>query len=314
MTEKDLKRDYRVIYDTFWGNPRCPDSVITTLLGARIANTRMKMAYDCGYILGPQIRKKSYKNIKEYMYFINCKYPEHLYLKFREDPNVIYHAKTSGPCNMWIIAKDKMDLDGEVMVEGYHSDYYVSHAPDHTWERALNIMEEKINTLNPDAHKPQHIIHTHFDEPVDWDREDELLYRYFKYNLRKPFTPVMKEYEISRGKIDRFLNNLPETCTVFADYYPDSISSYDPYLFMIETDYEDFVIDLFSELPTTASFFKISGKLFLCIYIPKKFARGTDLNLSNKLYIPLILVNLLEKGIIKKREYVILEYSNGKNL
>ncbi|MBU7016709.1 MAG: hypothetical protein HXS44_04325 [Theionarchaea archaeon] len=262
VTEKDLKRDIRIIYDTFWENPRCPDSLITTLLGARIANPRMKMAYDCGYIVGPDVRKRSYINLREHMYFIKNRDPELMYMRLREDSNIIYHAKTIGFCNMWIIAKEKIDIKGEIILEGHRSDYYTSYAPNRTWETALRIMQEKINTFNPDTYNPQRIIHTRFDEIIDWDSEDELLYRYFKYDLRKPFTPLAKE-GLSKEKTEKFLNNLQNTCTVATHYYPDSLPMYDSYLFMIETDYEDFIIDLFSELPSSVSFFKISNKLFV---------------------------------------------------
>ncbi|MBU7048006.1 MAG: hypothetical protein HXS54_16325 [Theionarchaea archaeon] len=316
LTIQQKRKQYRIIYDAIWEDPRIFVKDLALLLGCTptAAGNRLKESTENDFIIGPEIRKKSYNNLKEYMYFIKCKDPEHLYMNLREDPHVIYHAKTSGPYNMWIIAKEKMDVKEEIVLEGYRSDYYIPHAPDHTWKTALEIMEEKINAFHPDTYQPRHIIKTHFDETIDWSIEDETLYKYFKYNLRNNIEPVMKKYQISAWRVYIFLNNLPATCTVFADYYPDSISSYDPYLFMIETDYEDFVIDLFSELPTTASFFKISGNLFLCIYIPKKFARGTDLNLSNKLYIPLILVNLLEKGIIRNKEHVIIEYSKGKKL
>ncbi|MBU7048249.1 MAG: hypothetical protein HXS54_17590, partial [Theionarchaea archaeon] len=57
---KDWERDYRVIYDTFWENPRCSDSTISGILGPKIAATRLKMAYESGFVSAPDIRKKSY--------------------------------------------------------------------------------------------------------------------------------------------------------------------------------------------------------------------------------------------------------------
>ena len=84
---------------------------------------------------------------------------------------------------------------------------------------------------------------------------------------------------------------------------------------MFETDYEDFVIDLFSELSSSVSFFRIDGKLFASMYVPWQVVRKSDLQEASKdFYIPHLIVNLLEKGIIKKREYVILEYSWKKYL
>jgi hypothetical protein len=64
-----------------------------------------------------------------------------LYMQLREDPDVIYHVKTSGCYNMWIIAKEKIDVKGEIILEGYRSDYYIPYAPDRTWETALKMYQ-----------------------------------------------------------------------------------------------------------------------------------------------------------------------------
>ncbi|MBU7046921.1 MAG: hypothetical protein HXS54_10860 [Theionarchaea archaeon] len=312
-SRKDWERDYRTIYDTFWENPRCSDSTISGILGAKIAAARLKMAYELRYIVGPEIRKKAFRNLKEYMYFIKSRQPERLYMKFREDSNVIYHAKTSGFCNLWVIAKEKMDIKGEIILEGYRSDYYASYAPGHMWDKAIGAMRKKVDAFNLNTYNPQHILGNHFDETIDWDEEDKLLYRYFKYDLRKPFTPLAKE-GLSKEKTENFLNNLPNTCTIHTSYYPDALSSYDPYLFMFETDHENFIINLFSELPSSVSFFKVSNMLFLSTYIPRELARGADLQLSNKLYIPLLMVDLLERSVIRNKDYAIVEYSKGKDI
>ena len=313
-SRKDWERDYRTIYDTFWENPRCSDSVITTLLGARIAAARLKMAYESGYTVGPDIRKRSYENLKEYMYFIKSRDPELLYMKLREDPNIIYHAKAIGFCNMWIIAKKKIDIKGEIILEGHRSDYYTSYATDRTWETALKIMQEKIETFRPETCSIHKIILTHFDDEIDWDFEDESLYRYFKYDLRKPFTPLARE-GLSKEKADEFFNNLPNTCTVATHYYPDSLPMYNYYLFMFETDYEDFIINLFSELSSSVSFFKVSNRLFASIHVPQQVMRNQDLKVAPKRsYIPLLLIDLLERGIIKFKDYSIVEYFWAKDL
>jgi hypothetical protein len=170
-----------------------------------------------------------------------------------------------------------------------------------------------IEEFDPGDYILKKYIQTHFDESVEWDEKYELLYKYFKYDLRKPFAPVMRR-GVSGSKLYKFLEKLPETCTIATSYYPESLSAYESYLYMFETDYEDFLIDLFSELPTTASFFKVSDKLFAQVYIPEKLAKNTELQLSKKLYIPLLMVDLLKKGIIKSKEYSIIEYSKGKSL
>jgi len=316
LTVEQKRKQYRTIYEAIWETPRIfvKDLVILLDCTPNAASNRLKESLEFKYIVGPEIRKKSYKNLKEYMYFINCKHPEYLYMKLREDPDIIYHAKTSGFCDLWIIAKEKIDVKGDIILEGYRSDYQTSYASNSTWNKALKIMEEKINSFNPKFYKPLKFPRRYSNEVINWSIEDEFLYKYFKYHLRAHIKPIMKKHQISAEKVYNFLNNLQNTCTIHTSYYPDGLSSYDPYLFMFETDYEDFIIDLFSELPSSVSFFKVSNMLFLSTYIPRELARGVDLQLSNKLYIPLLMVDLLERSVIRNKDYVIVEYSKGKDI
>ena len=309
------KKQYRSIYELLSTTPRITqkDMAVMMDLDSRTIANRMKEALKFEYIIGPQARKKSYQNLKEYMYFVKCENPELIYLKYYEDQNIVYHVKTIGISNLWIIAKEKIDIDGDILVEGYRSDFYVSRPPDHTWETAIGIMRKKAEIFKSQYVTPQNYIQTHFNKTIKWTPEDELLYQYFKYNLRKPFTPPIKDHRIWERNIYNFLERLPETCTVFTDYYPDSLSAYDPYLFMFETDYEDFIIELFSELPTTSSFFKVSDKLFAHIHVPEELARIDGSNPS-KLSIPLLALDLKEKGIVRNKDYLVPEYYRKKDL
>ncbi len=315
-TLRQKQRQYRSIDEIMSATPRVTlrDLAIMLDLDWRTIASRIKEAQEYQYIIGPQIRKRSYQNLKEYMYFINCENPELLYLKYREDQNIIYHVKTVGFCNLWIIAREEIDIDGDIVVEGQRSDYYVSHPPDHSWETAIEIIKKKIDIFKPQYATPQNYIKTHFDEGIKWTCQDELLFKYFKYDLRKPITSAVKEHGIWEHRIYDFLERLPETCSVFTDYYPESLSAYDPYLFMFETDYEDYIIDLFSELPATSSFFRVSNKLFANIHVPEKLFGIDDSNPSNRLSIPLLALDLKEKGIAKKKDYVVLEYYRSKDI
>jgi len=120
----------------------------------------------------------------------------------------------------------------------------------------------------------------------------------------------MKKHQISEKKFKIWLERLPELCTIITKYYPGSRSAYDPYIFLFETDYEDFIIDLFSELPTSAVFFKVSNKLVLDAYVDRKLMRGRNLPVSDisRLHIPLLTRELLKKKIIKDEAHAIVDY------
>ena len=91
---------------------------------------------------------------------------------------------------------------------------------------------------------------------------------------------------------------------------------YDPYIFVFETDYEDFIIDLFSELPTSCLFFKVSGKLVLYAYVDREQVKSIDLHVPDisKMHIPLLIRNLIKKGIIKSKERAAVAYHWRKDI
>ena len=265
----------------------------------------------------PNIRKRSYSNFREYVYFVRCKDPLELYLKYSKDERIVYHAVMDGFANLWVISKEEIDIEGDVLISGLRSDYHISFAPNHSWKTAIKIMEEKTEKFDPDKYVPKGTIQTHWDETIEWDEKDEDLFRYFKYDLRKPLDPIRKEHQITSYKAWGWLKKLPECCTVYTRYFPEGILGYDPYIYVFETDYEDFIIDLFSELPTSTLFFKVSNKLILLAYVQRESVRnGSNRPISdvNELHIPLLVRSLLKRRIIKSEEHAIVNYHWGKSI
>lgn len=312
-------RHYRTIYETLWfQSSRISVKDISSILHVdpRTAGKRIKEAFDRGYLAGPQIRKRSYANMKEYMYFISCKNPFPKYMSYSQDERVVYHARMAGFASLWIISRTPLGIKDPVVLEGYRSDYHLSYAPNHSWERAVELMNASIETCDLKKYEPEKTLRNRFDTYVQWDEEDEALYQYFKYNLRKLFSPVMRRHLITSGKIYAFLEKLSSCCTITISYFPEGIAAYDPYLFMFDTDHEDFLIDLFSLLPTSSFFFKVSGRLFLLAYVKRHLLRYDGLTVSDigQLQIPLLVKNLLDKKIIKSEDHAIVEYHWAKDL
>ncbi|MBU7027019.1 MAG: hypothetical protein HXS48_08755, partial [Theionarchaea archaeon] len=90
-TLEEKRKQYRIIYEILFKEPRVPKKDLREIFGRiaarRIANIRFKEALDQQYILGPEGRKCSYNNLKEYVYIIKCKNPDIEYLKYRKDMN-----------------------------------------------------------------------------------------------------------------------------------------------------------------------------------------------------------------------------------
>ncbi len=319
ITEEEKKRQYYQIYRLLNRNPRMLPSEISKIIRTtpRTAGNRINEAIDKGYMSKPKIRKKSFSNFKEYMYFVRCKDPLELYLQYSKDQRIIYHAVMGGSTNLWVISKEEIDIDGDILLWGSRSDYHVSFAPNHTWKTGIKNIEEMTERFEPNKYEPKGVLQTHWDETIEWDAIDEILYRYFKYDLRKPLTPLKREYLITTRKYKDWFKKLPEYCTVYLRYFPKGTSSYDSYIFVFETDYDDFIIDLFSQLPTSSTFFKVSNKLILYAFVERGSIRDGDIQpISDvsELHIPFLVKNLSRKGIVRNVEYTILSYHWGKSI
>ncbi len=311
--EKKKKR-FRELYELLFADYRIKDYRISEKLGFRSASAVVKEAVDQMYIVGPEIRRCSYRNTLEYVHIFNAEDPDITYWKYCGDPNVIYHAGMAGFGNSFTIFKEGMDVDGKSILEGPRSDYYVPFTPHQSWEQALKNMRGKIEKFDPDEYIPKGFIKNHWNETVKWDDIDEVLYRYFKYDLRKKAGQIIREQQISKNIIYHWLETLDKRCTVQIEYYPETLPEYDTYFYMFETEYEDFIVELFSELPATGTFFKVADTLLLMAYIPRRFMKNIDLREAEKWFIPLLERELLDKGIVKKKKRAAVDHYCGKEL
>ena len=48
-----------------------------------------------------------------------------------------------------------MDIEGDIVVEGLRSDYYVAFTPNHSWDDAIQIIRKKIEEFNPRGYIPR---------------------------------------------------------------------------------------------------------------------------------------------------------------
>jgi hypothetical protein len=310
--------DYRIIYNEFWKNFRVTKQNIAKSLrvDGHTASRRIDEALNGGCVLNPQIRKRSFKNFKKYIYVVRCKDPLHLFKELKEDnKNIIYHAVLSGLFNLLVISKKKLDIDGVILVGGRCSDYHLAYAPYQSFNETQNKMIYMVKKFDKSKYRPENIIKNHWGESLDWwDSDFELLFRLLKYNARKAYTPIMREHNVASEKITHFFNLLDTTCTICTRFFPKGIAAYDPCLFMIETEYEDFIINLFSQLPTSSFFFKAENKLFIYAHVEKTSVResGLDVYDVSQIWIPCLLEKLKKESIISAAEDAIFKFHYSK--
>ena len=300
--ENQKKEQIRTIFELWYKNPRMEIQEIGEILelNYRTVKSRIEEAITRGYIVGPQLRKKSFMNFIRYIHFINSKDSVGLYEQFMEDKSIIYHAILEGFCNFRVVSDRVLDIDG-IEIFGPCTDYYVSFPPHIPWDISMATMKKMVQTFDPKTYTPKFIFETHWDEKVYWTDWDQILFGEFKYDFRKPLNTIArKKLNMYKRDADRWLKKVPDCCSIFTSYFPETVSSYDPYIFMIESDYEDFVIDVFSQLPTSIFYYKVSDKLFIHAWIDRGSMRSEiPLKDISKLHMLTLMRDLKKKEIVK---------------
>ncbi len=310
------KKQYRTIYESLDKNPRIEVKDLSTVLGMNqdTARRRLKESFDLEYIGVPELRNRSYSNLKEYVYFVKCEEPFNSYEYYKKDSTVAGVSFMIGCVDLWLASKQKIDIKEEVILEGFRSDYHVAYARNCSWEEAVRTIIKKLEAFNSHDYTPTRIIQTHWNDSLLWDEQDELLSRAFMYNVRKKIAPVTKEHHIPARRVHRFLEKIPEYCTVFTRYFPKTAPFYTTFLYMVETDYEDFVIDLFSELPTSSIFFKVQDKLLMLIDADKEFMGDISHIEDSRFCIPFFMGEPLLKKVIKDYAQAIIGFPSGMSV
>jgi hypothetical protein len=311
LSEEQKRKDFRAVFDLLDRKPRIKYKEIAKVLDIDIktASSRLEEAIEKEYIVGPQIRKKSFSNLKRYVNFVDCDDPLDMYQRYKKDKNVIYHAILDGFCNFQVISEKRMNIKGSIL-EGVLPDYFLSRPPDHSWGMAINTMRDMVRRFNPEDYILKGYITNHWNETVEWSEEHEILYQEFKYNLRRPIMHIVNKHHMWRGKAYDFLRNLPQYCTILTCFYPESLSAYSECVYALETDYGDFIIDLFSQLPTTCWFYKVEGRLIAHLQItirPLRW-RNAPVQNVNELQVPFLVKGLVRERIVKSERHAVFNY------
>jgi len=218
-------------------------------------------------IITPRFRRKSFLNFREYVYFLNVRDPHALYEQCKKDGDLLYFSVQTGFANFEIISKCPIEPEGEIVLSGPRSDYYVSIPPDITFKKAGEKLLKKLHTA--EQFEPQNsplLLRKENYEP--WDEKDERLHETLCNDLRKSFAQVMRETHTYSDKIMKWFRSRDEFGHTVTMYFPQGLSSYLPALFAIDTEHESLMIHLFSELSTPSVFFKVNDTFIMSIYLP----------------------------------------------
>ena len=177
------QKQHRKIYELLLENPRIEATKLSKEIGLThdTVSARLKNIFDKGFIIGPQIRKKSFKNFKEYEYFVDCQDPLEFFLQHYRNQNIVYLARMEGSPNIWMTSKKEIDIEGDVLVGGLRSDYHMSIPPEYSWETSIGNLNERAEKFNKKDYQQKGTLENHWDETIEWSTDDEALFREFKY-------------------------------------------------------------------------------------------------------------------------------------
>jgi len=265
---KHTKDPYE-IFKLVLENPRIPKTEIAKKFNVnpKTAEIWWNNAVKYGIIIPPVFRRKSYLNFREYFYFIDGQDPHSLYEELQESKDILYFSVQTGFANFQIISRSPLSLQSNVVLSGERSNYYVSIPPNCTFEESISKIQNKLKNLKELKPFPSPLIYQK-KAYGPWDELDEIIYREFSNNMRKPFTHVIESTNAYSDKIMKWLRRRHRFGDTITMFFPEGESSYQLSLFCIETKNDWLLIDLFSQMPTSSVFYRLGKKLMMSIYLP----------------------------------------------
>ena len=224
-------------------------------------------------LLPPSLRLKMFDDLREYAYCLNFEKPVRVFQELENDPRVVYHSMTSGAFDMIVITNTPIDFEAhpcfkECVLEGPRSDLYASHVSRDMYEEAFLKIKKTAEEgslkkgLLPSEYPPRKIIWT--------DLEWELFYD-LKYNVRRTFTEIVKKHGISKELFYQSYEHVKKNCVTLISYFPEGRLNYYDFYFLLKSDYEEALKDLFMQLPCTNMVYHIKDRMAAWINILRTF-------------------------------------------
>jgi len=212
----------------------------------------MKKMYSHRKLIGPWMSLKPHTNYIEYVYLLNSTDPLSVYEELKEFSHIMYHAVTFGHWNTIAITSQLIDfsqLTGfqSVVYQGVKEYVYTPEIEYSTWDYSLKRMHRKLSQFTPFTPEyPNGNVTS-----MNWGNDQWELYHAFKSNMRQRIMPVLRKIDVRYETFAEWKKTLKNHCTIHAEFYPQGVSTYANYCFLISTEYPHIVKSVFSMLPTT---------------------------------------------------------------
>jgi len=293
------KVDTYELYQLISKNPRMRKKEISHLynVNEKTGANWWNEAIRRGIIRSPIFRRKSFLNFREYFYYLNIEDPHELYSKLKENTNLMFFSVQSGFSNFQVVSPDELNLK-DIVISGARSDYYVTIPRRCSFDDSVSVVLNKLKNVEKIDQSPSPLIY--HDVIFDWDELDEKIYRELFNDFRKSYRTILRNTGVYSNKILHWFRNCDQFGQTIVMYFPDGLGAYQPTTYLVETEHDSLLIELFSCFPVSTVFFRIGKYLLFNCFLP--FSLEGELPYRS---IPYIILNSL-----KKRKLV-LNYTNS---
>lgn len=276
LTESQKREIRHNIYEQLWQDERISLASMARNLGLarNTVTSHFNYMMENEILFPPTLRLKMYKDLREYVYFLNFKKPLRVYQELERHPHVVYHVLMSGAFDMIVLADTPIDFESHpnfegCFLQGPRSDYYYAHVSRDSYQEAFHKIKKIIETAD-------------FEEsqiPMDFPRNEikwsELEWKLFydlKYNMRRPFTDIVKKHGISKWLFYQCYDRIKGNCITTVPYYPLGLPNYSDFYIILKTQYEKDLLDLYLKIPCAGVTFKVKDYLLAWINVVRTYS------------------------------------------
>ena len=277
LSEEEKKYLKYQIYSFRYDDPWIPNKKIAKLVNRPITTVDRyaKLAVKEGVIWGPSLGL-IHPDRRVALLLFDDKWKG--YKALQEYENIGYVCVCQGDWDIMTIQHGEVDFSHvpgykKTVIEGSREKVFTPRVKYTTWEKSFKTIETLIEEDEP---LEKSILTCDVSYP-DWDEEDWKLFDYFRPNVRKKFSVLRREHLISWRKYIEWKKSLRECCTIMVEYYPEGDAAYDNITFCFRTDYEKYIVELLSTLPSTCFVYKVREWLLANVFVPPDYSHQTRL-------------------------------------
>ena len=273
LSKEDIQYLKYQIYQLRYDDPWISNKKAAKLLNRSVTtvNRYAQEAEQEEVIHPPQPRLKQCPGKETALLLFENKYKT--FNELMDYPGLTYLCVYQGDWNIAAMYDAPLDFSQfpgyiKTVVKGPLGEVIMPKVPYISWEKSFGKMEQILQMPPAEASA----LNCNTSSP-GWDEEDWVLYHYFMYDLRMSFNDLRKKHAISWRKYQDWKKNLKKHCTILVDYYPQGYNTYNGITTCFHTKYEQYIVDLFSHLPTTPVFYKVGTYLCVNMYCPKGYEK-----------------------------------------